>query len=176
MCLRARASVQFSTKIRDSPESGLVRSRMFLISVVLPTPLSPIRPNSSPGARESDTSSSTRLLSYRLVIFRISKGVCIGLLGCGCRIWGFCRVFCHKVEHVFHSFKEFLFRFNQSLFNCKCADHKSLIRMHIKAYGVMFSIKPYAGKELCAVIGFLFPSLWKISKGTRVPHQAHFLA
>src|SRR5262245_16020741 len=52
-------------KISTRPESGLIKSRMVRMSVVLPAPLGPSKPKISPRWTSSDTRSSASVLSNR---------------------------------------------------------------------------------------------------------------
>ena len=56
--VRARASRAWMPKISTSPASAAHRSSMHLMSVVLPAPLAPTRPNASPCATSRSTPAS----------------------------------------------------------------------------------------------------------------------
>ena len=59
--------------MRTVPESGAVRPASVRISVLLPAPLAPSRPNTSPALASSETSSSATSDPYR----RVSRSTAI---------------------------------------------------------------------------------------------------
>jgi len=72
MRLRTSASIGASFQ-RTSPESAASTPRTIRIVVVLPAPLLPTNPNTSPGRTVNETSDSTVRVPNRLLIPRMSS-------------------------------------------------------------------------------------------------------